>query len=68
MGTMKEGKRLLKKAQGATPGDANLMFPLLIAIRSFATPGEIPGAVKEIFGEYKSTSCTRYISLGIKIW
>ncbi len=68
MGTMKEGKRLLKKAQGATRGDANPIVPTPDAVRALATPGEIPGAVKEIFGEYKSTSCTRYISLSIKIW
>jgi len=50
---MKEGKRLFKKAQGATRGEANLMFPFLIAIRSFATLGGIRGALKEIFGECK---------------
>jgi len=53
MGTMKEGKRLLKKAQGATRGDANLMFPTPVVVGSFATLGGIRGALEEIFGECK---------------
>ncbi|HEX9007294.1 MAG TPA: methylmalonyl-CoA mutase family protein [Bacteroidota bacterium] len=40
----------LKSAAG---GDANLMPPILAAVRTYASVGEICGALREVFGEYR---------------
>ena len=37
----------------ACEGDANLLPPILDAVRAYATLGEICGAMREVFGEYR---------------
>jgi methylmalonyl-CoA mutase N-terminal domain/subunit len=37
----------------AAAGSANLMYPILDAVRAYATLGEICGAMREVFGEYQ---------------
>ena len=46
-------KRLLEELKKAARGDENLMAPILEAVKAYSTLGEICGALKEIFGEYK---------------
>ena len=38
--------------RAACSGTANLMPPILEAVRAYATLGEICGALREVFGEY----------------
>jgi len=42
----------LEALKDACRGSANLMYPILDAVRSYATLGEICGAMREVFGEY----------------
>jgi methylmalonyl-CoA mutase N-terminal domain/subunit len=52
-GKVKERLALLKKvAQGVD----NIMPPILDAVRSYATLGEISDTLREVFGEYKERS------------
>ncbi|HSE46614.1 MAG TPA: methylmalonyl-CoA mutase family protein [Gemmatimonadales bacterium] len=37
----------------ACSGDVNLMPPILDAVKAYATLGEICGAMREVFGEYR---------------
>ena len=39
--------------KAACEGDANLLPPILEAVRAYATLGEICGAMREVFGEYR---------------
>lgn len=39
--------------KAACEGDANLLPPILAAVRAYATLGEICGAMREVFGEYR---------------
>jgi methylmalonyl-CoA mutase N-terminal domain/subunit len=39
--------------KAACEGDANLLPPILDAVRAYATLGEICGAMREVFGEYR---------------
>jgi methylmalonyl-CoA mutase N-terminal domain/subunit len=43
----------LEALQTAAKGTTNLMPPILDAVKSLATVGEICGALREIFGEYQ---------------
>ena len=43
----------LAALRAACAGDANLMPPILDAVRAYATLGEICGAMREVFGEYR---------------
>ena len=43
----------LAALKAACAGDANLMPPILDAVRAYATLGEICGAMREVFGEYR---------------
>ena len=43
----------LKELEQAARGDANLMPPLLEAVRAYATLGEMMGVFREVFGEYQ---------------
>lgn len=43
----------LSTLRTAAKGTANLMPPILEAVRAYATIGEICGALREIFGEYQ---------------
>ncbi len=45
-------KRALKDLKDACAGKDNVMYPILEAVRAYATLGEICGAMKEIFGTY----------------
>ncbi len=44
--------RALTAAAKTRPGEANLMQHILDAARSYATEGEIRGAMREVFGDY----------------
>ena len=39
--------------KAACEGDVNLLPPILDAVRAYATLGEICGAMREVFGEYR---------------
>ena len=43
----------LAALRAACAGEANLMPPILDAVRAYATLGEICGAMREVFGEYR---------------
>jgi methylmalonyl-CoA mutase N-terminal domain/subunit len=43
----------LKSLQRAAREDKNLMYPILEAVRAYATLGEICDALREIYGEYR---------------
>ncbi|MGI8926549.1 MAG: acyl-CoA mutase large subunit family protein [Tepidiformaceae bacterium] len=43
----------LDALRAACEGTANLMPPILEAVRAYATLGEICGAMREVFGEYR---------------
>ena len=45
--------RTLKALRTAAEGDANLMPPILEAVREYATVGEICDALRSVFGEYR---------------
>ncbi len=42
----------LAALRDAARGDADLMPPILAAVRAYATTGEICGALRDVFGEY----------------
>jgi methylmalonyl-CoA mutase N-terminal domain/subunit len=44
----------LEELKTACRGAANLMPPILEAVRAYATLGEICGAMREVFGEYQA--------------
>ena len=52
-GKVKERLALLKKV---AQGTDNIMLPILDAVRSYATLGEISDTLREVFGEYKERS------------
>ena len=43
----------LAALEDAARGDANLMYPILDAVRAYATLGEIMGVFRQVFGEYR---------------
>ncbi len=45
-------KRALADLKDACAGKDNVMYPILEAVRAYATLGEICGAMKEVFGTY----------------
>ena len=49
-------KFLLEKLMETAKGDANLMDPILDAVKAYATLGEICGTLREVFGEYKGVT------------
>jgi methylmalonyl-CoA mutase N-terminal domain/subunit len=49
-------KFLLEKLMETAKGDANLMNPILDAVKAYATLGEICGTLREVFGEYKGVT------------
>ena len=51
-----EMKFLLEKLMEAARGDANLMYPILDAVKAYATLGEICSTLREVFGEYKGVT------------
>ncbi|MEO0091733.1 MAG: methylmalonyl-CoA mutase family protein [candidate division WOR-3 bacterium] len=46
-------QKRLKELKRVAQSKENIMYPILDAVRAYATLGEICGAMKEIFGEYK---------------
>ncbi len=46
-------ERALGRLRDEARGKGNLMEPILEAVRTYATLGEIAGALKDVFGEYK---------------
>ena len=48
-------ERRLEELKEAARGDENTMYPILEAVRAYATVGEICDAMKEVFGSYRET-------------
>jgi methylmalonyl-CoA mutase N-terminal domain/subunit len=48
-------ERRLEELKEAARGDENTMYPILEAVRAYATVQEICDAMKEIFGSYRET-------------
>ncbi len=48
-------ERALAELREAARGDANLMPPIIACARAYCTEGEIIGALREVFGEYRET-------------
>ncbi|MEW6308373.1 MAG: methylmalonyl-CoA mutase family protein [Bacillota bacterium] len=46
-------QRALAELRQAAAGTANLMPPILAAVKAYATLGEISGVFREVFGEYR---------------
>ncbi len=46
-------KKALDEIRRAAAGSDNIMYPILDAVRVYATLGEIIDAMKDVFGEYK---------------
>jgi methylmalonyl-CoA mutase N-terminal domain/subunit len=45
----------LRRVREAAAGTENLMYPIIEAVKAYATLGEITGAMKTVFGEYKAS-------------
>ena len=45
-------QRSLARLRDAARGDDNLMYPILEAVRNYATLGDVCGVLREVFGEY----------------
>jgi methylmalonyl-CoA mutase, N-terminal domain len=45
----------LQELKQACSGDENTMYPILEAVRAYATVGEISAAMQEVFGDYRET-------------
>ena len=50
-----EVRRCLEELKEACLGDENTMYPIIEAVRAYATVGEISSAMQEIFGDYRET-------------
>ena len=48
-------ERCLEELKEAARGDGNTMYPILEAVRAYATVQEICDAMKEVFGTYRET-------------
>ncbi len=48
--------RTLKRLEEEARGTANLMYPILEAVRAYATVGEICAVLRQVFGEYRLES------------
>src|SRR3712207_742443 len=48
-------ERRLKELKEAARGEENTMYPILRAVRAYATVQEICDALKEVFGGYRET-------------
>ncbi len=46
-------KKALEEVKRVARDGGNIMFPILDAVRVYATLGEIAGAMREVFGEYQ---------------
>jgi methylmalonyl-CoA mutase, N-terminal domain len=48
-------QRRLEELKEVCSGDENTMYPILEAVRAYATVGEISAAMQEVFGDYRET-------------
>src|SRR5215204_313006 len=48
-------EKRLEELKEACSGDGNTMYPILEAVRAYATVGEISAAMQEVFGDYRET-------------
>ncbi|NQW22329.1 MAG: methylmalonyl-CoA mutase family protein [SAR202 cluster bacterium] len=48
-------QRTLARLRDAARGDGNLMYPILEAVKAYATLGEICDVFREVFGEYQES-------------
>jgi len=46
-------QRSLARLRDGARGDENLMYPILEAVREYATLGDVCGVLREVFGEYQ---------------
>jgi methylmalonyl-CoA mutase N-terminal domain/subunit len=46
-------ERALDSVRQTARGESNMMYPILDAVRAYATLGEICNAMRDVFGEYK---------------
>ena len=46
----------LAALQDAAAGSSNLMFPILDAVKAYATLGEVCDVLRKVFGEYKQVN------------
>jgi methylmalonyl-CoA mutase N-terminal domain/subunit len=49
-------KKTLTALRKAAEGDENLMYPILDAVKAYATLGEVCDTLREVFGEYQQIS------------
>ena len=45
-------EKALRELEDAARGDENLMYPIIEAVRAYATLGEMMGVFRKVFGEY----------------
>jgi len=50
-----EVRRRLEDLKEACRGEDNTMYPIIEAVRAYATVGEISSAMQEVFGDYRET-------------
>jgi methylmalonyl-CoA mutase N-terminal domain/subunit len=48
-------KQCLEELKEVARGEGNTMYPILEAVRAYATVQEISDALKEVFGDYRET-------------
>ena len=48
-------ERRLEELKEACQGDENTMYPILEAVRAYATVGEISASMQDVFGDYRET-------------
>jgi methylmalonyl-CoA mutase N-terminal domain/subunit len=48
-------EKRLGELREACQGEGNTMYPILDAVRAYATVGEISAAMQEVFGDYRET-------------
>ncbi|MBA2783148.1 MAG: methylmalonyl-CoA mutase, partial [Rubrobacteraceae bacterium] len=48
-------EQCLEELKQACRGDKNTMYPILEAVRAYATVGEISAAMQDVFGDYRET-------------
>jgi methylmalonyl-CoA mutase N-terminal domain/subunit len=49
-------KRTLEALREAAEGNGNIVFPILDAVKAYATVGEISDTLRDVFGEYRQSS------------
>ena len=48
-------RKRLEELEDSCRGDGNTMYPIIEAVRAYATVGEISSAMQEVFGSYRET-------------